>query len=303
MLNSVLALLDTRTCTRSPGHDLRNDFAVATVSTRRSRDTAGLAPLWNAIGCWTPELERHADGWFEMSGATALDDVVKYGLTEPFLDHLGLKQMPRLKASKYLRAHVKSRQEKDSSHSLSVPRSEQVSGLDLRNAWPKKTSQEAEYKKQPLWLGRPGMPPTAGRSRSRLRRGRSSRQSANTGRRVSFSVDTKGGSGCPGDASPPSNGRTNRIMNQHHRPHSTPAPPSEAFGQASLALAPHWRFTQQTLPVPRGDLRIQAQSPSSPYVRMQTCTTSALKPVPQPWVDDDTFGAAWLDWMPPWVRL
>lgn len=215
MLNRVLALLDTRICTRSPEHDLLND-----------------------------------------------------------------KQVLRLNASKYPQVHMKSRQEKDSSHSLSAPRSQQVARLDLRNVWATKASQEAEYKKQPLWLARPGMPPTAGRSRGILQRGRSARRSANTGRRVSFAVDTKGGSGCPGEALPPSKGRTNRIMNRHHRQHSTLAPPSEA-------LAPHWQFTQQTLPVPKGDLRNQAQTPSSPDACMQVRPTSVPKQVPQPWVDDN----------------
>jgi len=206
MFNSVMALLGTKICIRSPGHDSRDTIVVAKVSSQHPHVTAGLAPLWSAIEAWTPELERRAEGWFEMSGATALDDVVEYELMEAFLDHLELKQVLRLKASEYLQARMRCDlhastccREKDSSQSPSEPRSEQVARLDHKDLVATEASQEAEYKKQSLLLARPGMQPTAGRSRSMFRQDRSSRRSDSTGCRVSFSADTKGSSGCPGD--------------------------------------------------------------------------------------------------------
>jgi len=252
MFNSVVALLDTRSCTSNPGHDSLDTCVVSEFSTQRSRAAAGLlVPLWSAIGACTPELERRAEGWFETSGATALDDIVEYGLTESFLDHLELKQVQRLKASKFLQARMMSSQEKDSSHP-SAPGSKKaaVKRLDLRSVEATQASQKAESQNQLWWLARPGMPPVARRSSSILRRGRSSSRSASTGSRVSFSVDTKGGSGCPGDKSPPSKGRAcrnhSRTRNQRHRQHSTPVLPFQTSRQTSPA-----RLTSVPLQVPQ----------------------------------------------------
>lgn len=299
MFNDLMALLDTRICTLNSGHESRDNLVVAKVSTQHPDVTAELAPLWSAIGAWTPELERRAEGWFEMTGATALDDVVEYGLTQPFLDHLELKQVPRLKASQYLQARMKPWQARVSDRSLSASRSEQVAHFDLRDVEATMVSHEAKDKMHLLWLARPGLPPTACRGSSIIRRGRPKRRSATTGSRVSFSIDTKGGRGCPGDASPPSRGRTNMTRDRHHRQHSTSEPPFEAFGRSSL------NSTRHSLPGPKGNPRICGHVPSGPHAHPQAPPRSVPKQVPNAW-DSSIAGALWLGWLPqtlPLVRL
>jgi len=308
MLNSVIAMLDAKLCIPSPENEAHGSFVEAATSAQLPRATSTLAPFWSAIGAWTPELERRAEVWFETNGATSLDDIVECGLAELFLDHLQLQQVPRLKANKYFQTSMKSSRKKDSSHSPSASRSrcEQVACLSLTAVADATTvSREAEDKKQTLWLARPGTP-TAGRSRSILRRGRSSGRSASTGSRVSFSDSTKGGSGCPGDASPRSKGATNKAMDQHHRQHVTPAPPSEAFGRTLLASAPPLQLARLTLPGPKQNPRIHAQTPSGPHARTQIREPPLPKQVSQAFVADGISGAPWLDWLPrasPLVRL
>jgi hypothetical protein len=93
-------------------------------------------------------------------------------------------------------------------------------------------------------------------------------------------------------------------MNRHHRQHSTSAPPAEAFGQTSLALAPPWQFTDeafgralQMLLVLKESLLIQAQ-PSGPHACTQACLTSEPKQVPQALAVDSISDFPSLDWMP-----
>jgi len=168
-------------------------------------DTSGasgppLRPLWDAIAMCTPEMEQRAEAWLEENGATSLDDIVDFGLQEDFLDVLALKLVQRLKARRFLES----------------PREPKSVGCTGRpggsQAEPKRGQEKLQPPRQALAATTEGgarcpCPREESSSRGQrprgiLRRGRSCTSSTRRSGRVSFSVDTKGGRGRPGEDSP-----------------------------------------------------------------------------------------------------
>lgn len=89
MLGTVMAFFKIGDC-KHPTHGLEGAYSHA------------LWPFWHAVEVRTPELEMRAAKWFEENGATSLQDISEFGLTEQFLDFLELKPVQRLKAYRFL---------------------------------------------------------------------------------------------------------------------------------------------------------------------------------------------------------
>lgn len=211
MLDTVLGFFAGSDCGRDPGHD----------SLERSRHRSlVLEPFWDAIEFKTPELESRAQVWFEANGATALEDVFDFDLTEQFLDFLKLKPVQKLKASRFLGDYAESQRIK-----------------------PFCQKEECQVEMKLRQFDRVGSQ-TRGTS-SILRQRRRSARSASTYMHVSFAADTKGGQGQPGDTSPPASAARPRFPKKGSRsrrlkpctapcsvpPARTAEPPAKSPGQ------------------------------------------------------------------------